>query len=175
MDILSRVSDASRRTMLEELRINRRCGFTLSGNEGVNDFVVSRPVGRQPYNSAPEPNFGDRVGLKATTEPNNASTGGLYRMTTLVQFVVIKREDKWMVKSTDLERVFPDQRKAIEAAIKLAHDSGKEGKPGTVLFQRSKADFQKVWTYGESTYPPSKRDLRITLPSPKLRETRAQA
>lgn len=91
-------------------------------------------------------------------------------MTTLIQFVVLKREDKWMVKSTDLERVFPDQRKAIEAAIKLAHDSGKEGKPGIVLFQRSKADFQKVWTYGESTYPPSKRDLRMILPSPKLRE-----
>jgi hypothetical protein len=51
MDTLSRVSDVNRGTMLEELRINRRCGFTLSGNEGVNDFVVSRSVGRQPYNS----------------------------------------------------------------------------------------------------------------------------
>jgi hypothetical protein len=91
-------------------------------------------------------------------------------MTTLIQFVVLKREDKWMVKSTNLERVFPDQRKAIEAAIKLAHDSGKEGKPGVVLFQRSKTEFQKVWTYGESTYPPSKRDLRITSPSPRLQK-----
>jgi hypothetical protein len=90
-------------------------------------------------------------------------------MTPLIQFVVLKREDKWMVKSTDLERAFPDQRRAIEAAIKLAHDSGKEGKPGIVLFQRSKADFQKIWTYGESTYPPSTRDLGITLPTPKLR------
>jgi putative tryptophan/tyrosine transport system substrate-binding protein len=35
-----------------EFRINRRCRFTLSGNESVNDFVVSRSVGRQPYNSA---------------------------------------------------------------------------------------------------------------------------
>jgi hypothetical protein len=91
-------------------------------------------------------------------------------MTTLIQFVVLKREDRWVVKSTALERAFPDQRRAVEAAIKLAHDSGKEGKPGVVLFQRTKTDFQKVWTYGESTYPPSKRDLRITLPSPKLRE-----
>jgi hypothetical protein len=68
MDILSRVSDVNRGTMLEELRINRRCGFTLYGNEGVNDFVVSRSVGRQPYNSGSEPNFGDRVELTAMTE-----------------------------------------------------------------------------------------------------------
>jgi hypothetical protein len=169
MDILSRVSDANRRTMLEGLRINRRCAFTLSGNEGVNDFVVSRLVGRQPYNSAPEPNFEDRVGLKAMTE-NNASSGGLYRMTTLIQFVVLKREDKWMVKSTDLERVFPDQRKAIEAAIKTRARQRKGRQAGRRPIQRSKTDFQKVWTYGESTYPPSKRDLRIILPSPTLRK-----
>jgi hypothetical protein len=93
----------------------------------------------------------------------------LARRTTLVQFVVLRREDKWVVKSKELERVFSAQHKAVEAAIKLANDSGKDGKPAVVLFQKTKTDFQKVWTYGESTYPPSKLDLRIgsTAPQPK--------
>ena len=89
------------------------------------------------------------------------ATSVLARRTTLVQFVVLKREDKWVVKSKELERVFSAQHKAVEAAIKLANDSGKDGKPAVVLFQKTKADFQKVWTYGESAYPPSKLDLRI--------------
>jgi hypothetical protein len=89
------------------------------------------------------------------------ATGVPARRTTLVQFVVLKREDKWVVKSKELERVFPAQHKALEAAIKLANDSGKDGKPAVVLFQKTKTDFQKVWTYGESAYPPSKADLRI--------------
>jgi hypothetical protein len=95
--------------------------------------------------------------------------GVLARRTTLVQFVVLRREDKWVVKSKELERVFSAQHKAVEAAIKLANDSGKDGKPAVVLFQKTKTDFQKVWTYGESTYPPSKLDLRIgsTAPQPK--------
>src|SRR5215475_14927517 len=81
------------------------------------------------------------------------ATSMLARRTTLVQFVVLRREDKWVVKSKELERVFPAQHKAVEAAIKLANDSGKDGKPAVVLFQKPKTDFQKVWTYGESAYP----------------------
>jgi hypothetical protein len=89
------------------------------------------------------------------------ATGVPARRTTLVQFVVLKRENKWVVKSKELERVFSAQHKAVEAAIKLANDSGKDGKPAVVLFQKTKTDFQKVWTYGESAYPASKLDLRI--------------
>ena len=97
------------------------------------------------------------------------ATSVLAKRTTLVQFVVLRREDKWVVKSKELERVFSAQRKALEAAIKLANDSGKDGKPAVVLFQKTKTDFQKIWTYGKSTYPPSKLDLRIgsTAPQPK--------
>ena len=97
------------------------------------------------------------------------ATSGLARRTTLVQFVVLKRDDKWVVKAKELERVFSAQHKAVEAAIKLANDSGKDGKPAVVLFQKTKSDFQKVWTYGESAYPPSKLDLRIgsAAPPPK--------
>src|SRR4051794_8040679 len=53
---------------------------------------------------------------------NMQATSGLARRTTLVQFVVLKREDKWVVKAKELERVFSAQHKAVEAAIKLAND-----------------------------------------------------
>lgn len=98
------------------------------------------------------------------------ATSVLARRTTLVQFVVLKREDKWVVKSKELERVFSAQHKAVQAAIKLANDSGKDGKPAVVLFQKTKTDFQKVWTYGESAYPPSKLDLRIGPAAPQPKE-----
>jgi len=66
-------------------------------------------------------------------------------------------------------RVFSAQHKAVEAAIKLANDSGKDGKPAVVLFQKTKIDFQKIWTYGESAYPPSKLDLRLGAVAPQPR------
>ena len=45
----------------------------------------------------------------------------VYQMNTVVQFIVLKREGKWVVKSKDLERVFSVQREAVDAAIKLAN------------------------------------------------------
>ena len=83
------------------------------------------------------------------------------------QFLVLKREGKWIVKSKDLERVFSIQREAVDAAIKLANDSGKEGKPGVVLFQKSKTEFEKIWTYGESPYPPVRSDLSAMSGGPE--------
>jgi hypothetical protein len=103
------------------------------------------------------------------------ATSLLARRTTPVQFVVLKREDKWVVKSKELERFFSAQHKALEAAIKLANESGKDGKPAVVLFQKTKSDFQKVWTYGESAYPPSKLDLRIGSAAPQPKGVRASA
>jgi hypothetical protein len=82
---------------------------------------------------------------------------------------VLKRADKWVVKWQDAERAFPVQHKAVEAAIKLANDSGKNGKPALVLVQRSKTDFRKVWTYGESAYPPTKSDLAAVAQVTKAR------
>jgi hypothetical protein len=60
-------------------------------------------------------------------------------MTALIQFIVLKREGKWVVKLKDLERIFSVQQEAVDAAIRFANDSGKEGKPGVVLFQKSKS------------------------------------
>jgi hypothetical protein len=88
-------------------------------------------------------------------------------MNTLVQFIVLRRKGKWVVKSKDLERVFSVQREAVDAAVKLANDSGKEGKLGVVLFQKSKTEFEKIWTYGESPYPPVRSDLPAMSGTPE--------
>jgi len=80
-------------------------------------------------------------------------------MGAVVQFIVLKREEKWVIKAKDLERFFSVQREAVDAAIRLANDSGKEGNPGVVLLQKSKSDCQKIWTYGENAYPPARSDL----------------
>jgi hypothetical protein len=95
-------------------------------------------------------------------------------MTAVVQFIVLRRENKWVLKSKDLERFFSIQREAVDAAIRSANDSGKEGKPGVVLVQKSKSEFEKVWTYGENSYPPAKSDLPVisgTAEPRKLAET----
>jgi hypothetical protein len=78
---------------------------------------------------------------------------------TLIQFVVLKRKGTWTVKFDDQERSFAALQDAIHAAIKLAHECGKDGRPSVVMLQRAKNRFDKVWTYGESPFPPSKSDL----------------
>jgi hypothetical protein len=88
-------------------------------------------------------------------------------MSSLIQFIVLKREGRWLVKSMDLERFFPIHRQAINAAIRFANDSGKEGKPGVVLLQKSKTKFEKIWTYGESPYPPARSDLPVVSRTPE--------
>jgi hypothetical protein len=88
-------------------------------------------------------------------------------MSALTQFIVLKRGGRWSVKSKDLEPFFSTQREAIQAAVQLANDCGKDGKPSVVLFQRSKTRFENIWTYGKSSYPPAKSDLRMTPLEPE--------
>jgi hypothetical protein len=83
---------------------------------------------------------------------------------------VLRRENKWVFKAKDLERFFSIHREAVDAAIRSANDSGKEGKPGVVLVQRSKTEFQKIWTYGESPYLPTKSDLPMMSGTPEPRK-----
>jgi len=71
-----------------------------------------------------------------------------------VQFIVLRRNGKWSVKSADQERVFPGRMEALQAGIMLAQECGKNGKPSVVLFQRAKSRYDTVWTYGEDAYPP---------------------
>ena len=88
-------------------------------------------------------------------------------MTAFIQFIVLNREGKWVVKASDLERFFSVQRDAVDAAIRLANDSGKEGKPGAVLLQKSKSEFEKIWTYGKDPYPPARSDLPAMSGTPE--------
>ena len=45
-------------------------------------------------------------------------------MTAVAQFIVLRRENKWVLKAKDLERFFSIQREAVDAAIRSANDSG---------------------------------------------------
>jgi hypothetical protein len=98
------------------------------------------------------------MGRKLRRPPRDVPDS-LPKRDAVIQFVVLKREDKWVVKAKDQERLFSAQQEAVNVAIQLANDSGKEGKGGVVLLQKSKAEFQKIWIYGESPYPPARSDL----------------
>jgi hypothetical protein len=77
-------------------------------------------------------------------------------MSELVQFVVLQRSEKWVVKSRELERAFGDRRKAIHCAVELANESGKNGKPALVLAGSRRHEFAPVWTFGKDPYPPAR-------------------
>jgi hypothetical protein len=81
-------------------------------------------------------------------------------MRDYLPFIVLRRKNQWALKSADQERHFPGQLKAIEAAITLANDYGKNGKPSVVLLQRTKSQFDSIWTYGRDSYPPKLSKLR---------------
>jgi hypothetical protein len=74
-------------------------------------------------------------------------------MSELIQFVVLQRSQKWVVKSREMERAFGDKRKAIHCAVELANESGKNGKPALVLAGSSRHEFAPIWTFGKDPYP----------------------
>jgi len=77
----------------------------------------------------------------------------------LTQFIVLKRKGNWAVKFNDQEQFFSAPLEAMQAAIRLANECGKNGKPSVVLLQKAKNQFDTIWTYGESAFPPSKSDV----------------
>ena len=80
-------------------------------------------------------------------------------MSTPTQFIVLKSKGKWSVRPSDLAQTFPLQREAMIAAVRLANECGKNGKPSVVLLQQAKNKFETIWTYGTSPFPPSTADL----------------
>jgi hypothetical protein len=74
-------------------------------------------------------------------------------MTSLIQFIVLRRNETWVVKSRELERVFGDESAAVRCAVELANESGKNGKPAVVLLRGRRKVFKPVWTYGKDSYP----------------------
>ena len=90
-------------------------------------------------------------------------------MANVIQILVLKRRGKWSVKAGEQEQTFCDQLAAMKAGIELANETGKNGKPSTVLFQTAKSRFKKVWTYGLDPYPPTRSGLpEICAASPAL-------
>lgn len=74
-------------------------------------------------------------------------------MPPLVQFIVLQRSEKWVVKSRELERAFGDKHKAIHCAVELANESGKNGRPALVLAGSRRHEFAPIWTFGKDSYP----------------------
>jgi hypothetical protein len=84
-------------------------------------------------------------------------------MTAVVQFVVLRRENKWVLKSKGLEWFFSTQREAVDAAIRSANNSGKKASPSRRFGHTARAP-----------YPPTKSDLLTMSETPaprKLAET----
>jgi hypothetical protein len=68
-------------------------------------------------------------------------------MTALIQFIVLKRKGKWVVKSKDLERIFSVQQEAVDAAIRFANDSGKEARGSTIpKIEKQIREDLDIWT-----------------------------
>ena len=74
-------------------------------------------------------------------------------MSELIQFVVLQRSQKWVVKLREMECAFGDKRKAIHCAVELANESGKNGKPALVLAGYRRHEFAPIWTFGKDPYP----------------------
>ena len=69
------------------------------------------------------------------------------------QFIVLRKHGKWQIKSAEPDDIcFPDFETAVKAAVDLAHESGRDGKPALVKVQREER-FETIWTYGEDAYP----------------------
>jgi hypothetical protein len=89
---------------------------------------------------------------------------------SFVQFVVRQRKGTWSVTSADLDRSFAARATALKAAIELANESGKNGKPAIVCAEGDGGQFEAIWTYGTDLYPPTGLGhLRKRRPDSRLR------
>src|SRR4030081_2855659 len=72
-----------------------------------------------------------------------------------VQFVLRQRKGTWSVTSADLDRSFAARATALKAAVELANESGKNGKPAVLCAGGEGGKYEAVWTYGTDPYPPT--------------------
>jgi hypothetical protein len=71
----------------------------------------------------------------------------------VTQVVLRQHDGRWIVKVQELERIFADEMEAMNCAIQLAQDSGKNGSPSVVLLHADDATFREIWTYGKDAFP----------------------
>jgi hypothetical protein len=81
----------------------------------------------------------------------------------LTQFIVLKRKGSWAVKSNDQERSFSAQLEAMHAAIQLANECGKNGKPSVVLLQTAKKTIRYNLDLRREPFSPLQ--VRFALPA----------
>src|SRR5438094_560861 len=74
-------------------------------------------------------------------------------MTAPIQFIVLKYKGKWSIKSRDLHRFFSMQREAIDAAIRLANESGKEASLRWFYSRNRKPSFRRFGHTARATIP----------------------
>ena len=79
---------------------------------------------------------------------------------TETQVIVRRQGGKWTVKVRELERVFADEAGAMNCAMQLAHESGKNGSPGVVLLHGEDATLKEIWAYGKDVLPPEGASAR---------------
>ena len=68
-----------------------------------------------------------------------------------IQFIVIRQEGKWLVKSRDLERSFCNRSAAAKAAVDLANHSGKNGTPAVVISELAGGRYKTIWSCGRGS------------------------
>ena len=89
---------------------------------------------------------------------------------SFVQFVVRQRKGTWSVTAADLDRSFAGRETALKAAVELANESGKNGKPAVVCAEGESGQYEAVWTYGTDPYPPTGlKQLRGRTPDSRSR------
>jgi hypothetical protein len=64
---------------------------------------------------------------------------------SFVQFVGRQRKGTWSVTSADLDRSFAARATALKAAVELANESGKNGKPAIVCAEGDGGQFEAIW------------------------------
>jgi hypothetical protein len=76
-----------------------------------------------------------------------------FSMSEMTQIVVQQKQGKWLVRWRDTKRHFTGPRVALMAAVDLAQESSKNGKPACVVVVEGDKS-KTVWTYGQDVYPP---------------------
>ena len=72
------------------------------------------------------------------------------------QVIVLKNKGQWVIRSQKVanETAFETQDAALEAAVDVAHQLGKDGEPAKVMLCDIRSAQARVfWTYGEDPYP----------------------
>ena len=79
---------------------------------------------------------------------------------SMSQVIVLKNKGRWVLRHAGGEKPHPTQVAALKAAVEIAYQSGKNGRPAKVMLVDAKLGLARAfWTYGQDTYPASFKDV----------------